>query len=97
MKKLLIFIVLFLTWSNLSQSSELPYFKCKSLKHNDISEFEVLYTYKNGLLVFTHTIMDVKFLNFGHQQDGIIRSFMSDPTTGGLMFYEQKKNSFTSI
>ena len=91
MKRFLVFIVLILMWSSSSQSSELPYFKCKSLKHNDISEFEVLKTYNNGLLVFSHTIMDVKFLNFGHQQDGIIRSFMSDPSTGGLMFYDVSK------
>ena len=78
-------------WSNSSQSSELPYFKCKSLKHNDISEFEVLYMYKNGFLVFSHSIMDVKFLNFGHQQDNIIRSFMTEPATGGLMFYDVSK------
>ena len=91
MKRFLVFIVLILMWSSSSQSSELPYFKCKSLKHNDISEFEVLYTYKDGLLVFSHTIMDIKFLNFGHQQDGVIRSFMSDPATGGLMFYDVSK------
>ena len=75
-------------WSNFSLASELPYFKCKSLKHNDISEFEILYKYKDGLLVFSHTIMDIRFLNFGHQQNGVIRSFMSDPDTGGLMFYD---------
>jgi hypothetical protein len=91
MKRFLVFFVLILMWSNSSQSSELPYFKCKSLKHNDISEFEVLYTYKDGFMVFSHTIMDVKFLNFGHQQDGVIRSFMSDPATGGLMFYDVSK------
>ena len=88
MKRFLVFIVLILMWSNSSQSSELPYFKCKSLKHNDISDFEVLYTYKDGLLVFSHTIMDVRFLNFGHQQDGIIRSFMSDPASGSLISYD---------
>jgi len=91
MKKVLVFIVFILMSSNSSQSSELPYFKCKSLKHNDISELEVLYTYKNGLLVFSHTIMDVEFLNFGHQQNGVIRSFMSDPASGGLMFYDVSK------
>mgnify|MGYP001216686827 CR=1 FL=1 len=88
MKKLLGIIVSILMWSSSSQSSELPYFKCKSLKHNDISDFEVLYTYKDGLLVFSHTIMDVRFLNFGHQQDGIIRSFMSDPASGSLISYD---------
>ena len=88
-----LFVFLIFMWSSSSQSAEFSYYKCKSQKHNDISEFEVLFPYKNNFLVFSHTIMNVGFLNLGYERDGIIRSYMSDPINGAMIFYQISKEN----
>ncbi len=97
MKKLVTYIFIILIWSNFSHSSEHSYFKCKSQKHYDISEFEILNNYRDGFLVFSHSIMNIKYLNFGFEWDGKIRSFMSDSNTGGLLYYEISKKDNNKI
>ena len=95
MKKLIYIIFVILICNNSAQSFEFQKFKCKSKTHDDVSEFELVHTYENGFIVFYHTIMDIKFLNFGHDGENNIRSIMN--TGSSLMYYEITKQDNENI
>ena len=94
MKKFLCLILLFIFYSNYSQSSEISNYSCISKQHNDISNFKILHNYNQDYLVFSHSIMGINFVNFGKKSDGKINSYMSDQSDG-MLFYDmsEEKNN----
>ena len=95
MKKLLCLILLFIFYSNYSQSSENSNYSCISKQHNDISNFKILKNYNEEYLVFSHSIMGISFINFGKSVNGRIQSYMSKPSAGEILFYsmDEEKNN----
>ena len=95
MKKFLCLILLFIFYSNYSQSSENSNYSCISKQHNDTSNLKILKNYNEEYLVFSHSIMGISFINFGKSVNGRIQSYMSKPSAGEILFYsmDEEKNN----
>ena len=93
MKKLPLYILIGLMWCGHVFSEN---YKCTSVVDTrDTSEINILHTYDQNYIIFSHSIWGDKFINFGYLSDNKIFSYMSSPSEQSLMMYgfsEEKDN-----